>query len=86
MMSKEARETIGKAWPLFFFVIFHAKKDNKFFTNYVELKEGLGESPNTIKKWRDHLVENQVIKVTKGSVSMSFSMVSPYDSIVTCAG
>jgi len=53
-------------------------------TNYAELKNKLHESPNTIKNWREYLVKNKVVKVFKGSASMSFIFLPPYDSLVTC--
>ncbi len=84
MLSKEKRDAVSKAWPLFFFLIFHMKKSNKYITSYTELKEKLHESPNTIKNWRDYLVENKVVQVYKGSTSMSFVLIPPYDSLVTC--
>ena len=83
-MAKDTREAIGKAWPLFLFLAFNMKKVNKFITNYAELKEKLNTSPNTLKHWRDHLVENNVVQVFRGSVSISFVLLSPYDSLVTC--
>jgi len=84
MLSKGIRDAIGKAWPLFLFLIFNTDKSNKFITNYAELKEKLHESPNTIKNWRDYLVKNKVVEVFKGSASMSFIFLPPYDSLVTC--
>lgn len=84
MSQRENREAIGKAWPLFFFLVFNMKKENKFVTTYPELNEKLNESPNTIKHWRDHLVDNKVVQVYKGSASLSFIFLSPYDSLVTC--
>jgi len=84
LLQAENIKAIGKAWPLFFFVVFNMDKTNKFCTNYPELKERMGASPNTIKDWRDHLVKNQVAKVFKGNGSMSFVLQSPYDSLVTC--
>ncbi len=84
MLSKERRDTIGKAWPLFLFLIFYSNRSNKYITSYVELKERLNESPNTIKHWRDQLVDHKVVKVFKGKGSMSFTFLSPYDSLVTC--
>ncbi len=84
MMSKESWEAVGKAWPLFLFLIFNTNKSNKFITNYAELKEKLHESPNTIKNWREYLVKNKVVEVFKGSASMSFIFLPPYDSLVTC--
>ena len=80
----DTREAIGKAWPLFFFLVFNMKKENKFITTYPELKERLNESPHTIKNWRDYLVEHKVVQVFKGSTSMSFVLLAPYDSLVTC--
>ena len=84
MISKETRNAIGKAWPLFLFLIFNTDKSNKFITNYMELKEKLHESPNTIKNWREYLVKNKVVEVFKGSASISFIFLPPYDSVVTC--
>lgn len=83
-MSSDARQAIGKAWPLFLFLVFSIEKSNKFITNYAELKERLNESPNTIKNWRDHLVDNKVVEVLKGSISMTFIFLPPYDSLATC--
>ncbi len=80
----DTRDAIGKAWPLFFFLVFNTNMSNKFITSYPELKEKLDESPNTIKHWRDQLVANKVVKVFKGKGSMSFTLLSPYDSLVTC--
>ena len=84
MMSPENREAIGKAWPLFFFLVFYSGRSNKYVTNYAELKEKLKGSVNTIKTWREHLVKNKVVQVFKGSASMSFVLLPPYASLVTC--
>ena len=84
MMTHENRQAIGKAWPLFFLLIFEMKKDNKYPTSYAELKEKLCASPNTIKDWRDHLVNNKVSKVDRGRAPLVFTLLSPYDSLVTC--
>jgi len=84
ILRHESKDAIGKAWPLFFFLVFNAGKENKFVTNYPELKERLNVSPNTLKDWRDHLVENKVVQVFKGNGSMAFKLLSPYDSLVTC--
>ncbi len=67
MLSKEERDAVGKAWSLFFFLIFNMEKESKLITTYPELKEKLNESPNTIKHWRDHLVKNKVVQFTKGA-------------------
>ena len=83
-MAKDTREAIGKAWPLFLFLVFNMRKTNKFITNYAELKENLKVSPNTLKDWRNHLVQNKVVQVIKGNGSMSVVLLSPYDSLVTC--
>jgi len=83
-MAKDTREAIGKAWPLFLFLAFNMKKTNKFITNYAELREKLQISINTLKDWRDHLVQNKVVQVFKGNGSMSFVLLPPYDSLVTC--
>ena len=84
LMSSEARQAIGKAWPLFVFLVFNLDKSNKFITSYAELKEILNESPNTIKNWRDHLADNKIVEVLKGSTSMTFKLLPPYDSLATC--
>lgn len=84
LLDHDARRAIGHAWPLFFFVVFNSNKDNKCITSYPELHEVLIESPNTIKFWRDCLVRQNVVKVTRGRSSMTLQLLSPYDSIVTC--
>ena len=83
-MSRNDREAIGKAWLLFFFLVFHSNRSNKYMTNYAELAEKLKESPNTIKHWKGQLVVNKVIRVLKGKYSMTFIFLPPYDSLVTC--
>jgi hypothetical protein len=83
-MAKETKEAIGKAWPLFFLLIFNMKKDNRYTTTYAELEEKLSTSHNTIKDWRNHLVQHQVVKAIKGDSCLSFVLLSPYDSLVTC--
>jgi hypothetical protein len=80
----ENRDAIGKAWPLFFLLIFSMKKDNEYPTSYAELKEILGACPNTIKDWRDHLVKNNVTEVGRGKSPLIFTLLPPYDSLVTC--
>ena len=73
-MAKDTREAIGKAWPLFLFLAFNMMRANKFITNYAELKEKLNVSPNTLKDWRDHLVQNKVVQVFKGNGSNGSEM------------
>ena len=84
LLTHDARKAIGKAWPLFFFVVYHGNRSNKCVTSYPELHEVLNESPHTIKMWRDQLVERKVIKTIRGRSSMTLQLLSPYDSIVTC--
>ena len=84
MLSKERRTAIGKAWPLFLFIVFHANKTNKFGTSYENMKHMLNESPSTIKKWRDQLVKQKVINVIPGKLSMKIELLAPYDVLVTC--
>jgi hypothetical protein len=84
LLQSEYREAIGKAWPLFFLLIFKMKKENKYVANYAELKECLNENPHTIKAWREHLDDHKVVEVFKGSTSMSFVLLPPYASLVTC--
>ena len=59
-------------------------KDNKFITTYAELREKLKENPHSIKAWRDHLVKSKVVEVLRGKTTMTFVLLSPYDSLVTC--
>lgn len=84
LKSHDIRDAIGKAWPLFLFLLFNTDRSNKFHTNYAELSKTLEESPNTIKYWRECLVERKVVQVFKGKCSMSFVFLPPYDSIITC--
>jgi hypothetical protein len=81
---RDNRKAIGKAWPLFHYLIYHMDKDNKLITSYAELSKNLNESVNTLKTWREHLVKNKVIRVIKGSISMTIVILPPYDSLVTC--
>ena len=83
-MAKDTREAIGKAWPLFLFLIFNTGRSNRFVTTYAELKEKMNESPNTLKNWREHLVKNKVVQVVRGRSSMTFTFLSPYDFLITC--
>lgn len=84
LLSHDLRKSIGKAWPLFFYLAFNVKDSNKFITSYPELKDKLEESQHTIKKWRDYLYEQKVINVINGRLSMTLSFIPPYDSLVTC--
>jgi len=84
MMSREVRNAIGKAWPLFFFIVFHTGKSNKLITSYAKIKNGLNDSQSTIQKWKEYLIKNKVISSINGKLSMTISLLSPYDSLVTC--
>lgn len=84
LLSHDKRKHIGKAWPLFFYLAFNIQTTNKLITSYPELKENLNESQSTIKKWRDYLVEQRVLNVLNGRLSMTLSFIPPYDSLVTC--
>jgi hypothetical protein len=84
MLTPDQRKAIGKAWPLFLFIALNSQKDNKLKTSYEELKKVLGEPESTIKKWRDCLVDNKVIEVIPGKLSMTLKLLPPYDSIATC--
>ena len=77
-------DAIGKAWPLFFLLVFNMDKLNKYCSNYSKLARKLRKSINTVKDWRQHLVKNKVIKVIRGNGCMTFVLLSPYDSLVTC--
>ena len=74
----------GKAWRLFFFIFLSGNKNNKVITNYDALEEQLKESRSTIKKWRDVLSQNKVIKVIPGKGSMTLILLPPYDTLLTC--
>ncbi len=84
MLSKEARNAIGKAWPLFFYIVFRTDKSNKLITSYPEMKQKLNDSQSTIHKWRECLIKNKVISSINGKLSMTLSLLPPYDSLVTC--
>jgi len=84
LLLADKRQAIGKAWPLFFFLILNSNRSNKFITSYPGLKESLKESPSTIKKWKEQLVAHQVIRVVSGRLSMTMILLPPYDSLVTC--
>lgn len=84
LSSPAERKALGKAWSLFFFMAMSCKKDNKFITSYEELKSKLEEPVSTIKKWRDLLAANKVITVIPGKLSMTLSLLPPYDALATC--
>jgi hypothetical protein len=84
MNSPNDRKALGKAWPLFFFIAMSGSKENKVVTSPEELKDRLQESPSTIKKWRDVLVQDNVITVIPGKLSMTLSLCPPYDALLTC--
>lgn len=84
MLSKEVRNAIGKAWPLFFYIVFRAGTSNKLITSYPEIKKDLNDSQSTIQKWKEYLIEHKVISSISGKLSMTLSLLPPYDSLVTC--
>ncbi len=81
---RKNREAIGKAWPLFLFLILNTGRSNKFVTTYTELKEKMNENTNTLKHWKEQLVKNKVVQVVRGRSSMTVTFLSPYDSLITC--
>jgi len=83
-ISKEMREAIGKAWPFFFYLVFHIDKSNKLITNYAEIKKILNENQSTLMKWKEYLLKHKVISAISGKLSMTLSLLPPYDSLVTC--
>jgi len=83
-MAKEMREAIGKAWPFFLYLVFHIDQSNKLITNYAEIRKTLTESQSTIMKWKEYLIEHKVISSISGKLSMTLSLLPPYDSLVTC--
>ena len=84
LLSHDSRKAIGKAWPLFFYLVFHIKESNKLITSYPELKASLNESVSTIKKWRDQLETQKVIQVHSGKLSMTLTLLSPFCALTTC--
>jgi hypothetical protein len=48
------------------------------------MKKELNDSQSTIQKWREYLVKNKVISSINGKLSMTLSLLPPYDSLVTC--
>ena len=53
-------------------------------TSYDDLKRTLEESPNTIKWWRDVLEKAKVLRVVRGRMAMTLTLLPPYDSLATC--
>ena len=83
-MAKNTREAIGKSWPFFLYLVFHIDQTNKLITNYVEIRKTLTESQSTVMKWKEQLIEHKVISSISGKLSMTLSLLPPYDSLVTC--
>ena len=53
-------------------------------TNYHELEKGLGAPVATIKKWKERLLEQGVIKCETGKYSFTLIVLPPYDITLTC--
>ena len=84
MFSANEGKAPGKAWRLFFFIFLSGNKGNRLITDYDQLEEKLKESRSTIKKWRDVLSQNKVIKVIPGRGTMTLILLPPYDALLTC--
>jgi hypothetical protein len=82
--SKEHRRAIGSAWPLYFYLIFETDKSNRLITSYFELKEKLGESTATIKKWKERLIREKVVEGKAGRHNMVIKVLPPYDTPLSC--
>jgi len=82
--SPERQDNIGSAWRLYFFLIFNGSEKNRFVTNYHELEKELGAPVATIKKWKERLLEQGVIKCETGKYSFTLIVLPPYDITLTC--
>jgi len=83
LFYREKRKAIGAAWPLYFYLVFQSDVSNRLITSYPKLAEDLGESADTIKKWKERLIKSQVIANRQTSHGMILSVLSPYDTPVT---
>jgi len=82
--STERQDRIGSAWRLYFFLISKGSEKNRFVTNYHELEKALGAPVATIKKWKERLLEQGVVKCETGKYSFTLILLPPYDITLTC--
>lgn len=83
LFYREKRRAIGPAWPLYFYLIFQGDPANRLVTSYPRLVEDLGESADTLKKWKEGLIERGVLENKQASHGMILSLVPPFDAPVT---
>jgi len=82
--SNERRGSIGSAWPLYFYAVFHGDRERQFVTSYPELSEKLGVPIPTIKSWKELLIENKVANSIQGKHQWTLKLLPPYDTPLTC--
>jgi len=82
--SPKRQDNIGPAWRLYLFLIFKGSDKNRFVTSYRELEKELGAPVATIKKWKERLLEQGVIKCETGKYSFTLTILPPYDIPLTC--
>jgi len=82
--SPERQDNIGPAWRLYFFLIFKESDKNRFVASYHELEKELGAPVATIKKWKERLLKEGIIKCETGKYSFTLTILPPYDIPLTC--
>lgn len=81
---KDCQNKIGCAWRLYFYLIFNGSDKNKFVTSYPELKREIGAPGVTIKKWKERLIEEKIVKCITGKYRITLILLPPYDTPLTC--
>lgn len=84
LLRYERGEHIGSAWRLYFFLISKGSEKNRFVTNYHDLEKALGAPIPTIKKWKERLLEHEVVKCETGKYNFTLIVLPPYDITLTC--
>lgn len=83
LLSQEKRSSIGSAWSLYFYFIFHMDSKNEFVTSLMEIAENMEVSPDTVKKWKEKLIGAGVLSSRKVKHGVALSLLPPYDSPAT---
>ena len=80
--EKRLHVQVGPGWKLFFYVCLNLNKEKEFTTTYQNMAKELGFSSSTIKTWRKHLVDGNVLRSFSGGNVVHFKLLEPYRSIL----
>jgi hypothetical protein len=80
--EKRLHEQVGAGWRLFFYVCLNLNKEKEFTTTYQNIAKSLGLSLSTLKSWRRHLVDGNVLRSFSGGNVVHFKLLEPYRSML----